>query len=143
MTYEETVEHLAVGIPEFVRFASIYMPCKVQPGASFFFDQMKSAFKDTLLDIGNYSDTGSERVFHKFLETIYPLFCHRLSAAGRSDIVLRNRTVESVVVELTRIFESTTQKCHFRIAFEVASEKLEKITFEFSLINVFPQKVWY
>uniref|UniRef100_A0A915EA70 Uncharacterized protein n=1 Tax=Ditylenchus dipsaci TaxID=166011 RepID=A0A915EA70_9BILA len=35
MTCEETAEHLVDGIPQFVRFAFIYIPCKFQPEAFF------------------------------------------------------------------------------------------------------------
>uniref|UniRef100_A0A915E1H4 Uncharacterized protein n=1 Tax=Ditylenchus dipsaci TaxID=166011 RepID=A0A915E1H4_9BILA len=168
---------------------------------------MKSAFKGAILEIGNYSETGSERMFHKFIEDIYPLFCHRLSgillkitrptldnppvktslllllllkecpaikllvfysdyrdqgllyqseivdwlhqyscppvnrsinifAAGTTDIALRNCTAVSVVEELKRIFELTTQRCHFRIAFEIVLESLQENNFEFTLTNI-------
>uniref|UniRef100_A0A915EBT1 DDE Tnp4 domain-containing protein n=1 Tax=Ditylenchus dipsaci TaxID=166011 RepID=A0A915EBT1_9BILA len=50
----------------------------------------------------------------------------RIFASGESGIVLSNYTVEDVVEELKMIFESTTQRCHFRISFEIELERLGK-----------------
>uniref|UniRef100_A0A915E970 Uncharacterized protein n=1 Tax=Ditylenchus dipsaci TaxID=166011 RepID=A0A915E970_9BILA len=179
MTCEETAEHLVDGIPQFVRFAFIYIPCKFQPEAFLYFNKMKSSFKGARLQIGNFKDTGSERLFHEFIKAIYPLFCQGLSnnppeqtsllslpllkectelqllifksdcrdegllllpklSIGFTNTASRQST--DVVEELKMIFESTTQRCHFRISFEIELERLGKKIHEFTLSNAIIQE---
>uniref|UniRef100_A0A915D6X1 F-box domain-containing protein n=1 Tax=Ditylenchus dipsaci TaxID=166011 RepID=A0A915D6X1_9BILA len=61
-------------------------------------------------------------------------------ATDRSAIALRNCTIMDVVEELKKMFESSTKRCNYHIAFEVLSGKLEKMMYEFSLTNATTQE---